>query len=386
MLKRMKLPDMSAMAVLAVLALLAGPLQAEDLPPEVAAKVKELAPDTPIKRTSMRDRRGVQVYRVDLEMKNKLEGRIELQKDGTVADLKIELTEGELPEALKKSLAELYPGATFDNADRNLNDGKIVTDVEYTLKGQKLTATLDENGKVLDREDVLNAAALPAAAKAVLEKDFPGANVTQVRRLLQNGQDSFEARVERHYTVNLPDPAGTTTTVKTVTAAELPEATRAALQAAAGKDPAGLAIQMKVTSAVTMFEVEIYDRRILQFNLEGVLLSQTVDAGGRGGNGNNPGNNQRGGGWGGAQQGGGGAGPGNPNGRWQGGRGGPGGGPNNQNGQNPPNAQNENFAQGVDPKQDHKPGKDRKENKGEGKPEAKDAPVNPPPADGQEQF
>lgn len=264
----------SAVLVVGLLFAAGLPAAEEPLPEALAAKVKELAPEGTVRRTQPRDRRGENYYRVDLDLPGEMNGRIDIKPDGTLLEVRLELSADQLPAPVKKTLAELYPNATFDNADRNLNDGKLVIDAEYKQDGRTLTVTVDDAGVVLDREDEITLADLPAAAQKAITRDFAGATISRIRRILRNGVDLFEVRVERRMTVHLPDPAGSTTTEREVPAADLPEATRLAAQAATGRNPVEVTIIQRTTSQVTVYEIQVNERRDLQFNLEGIMLNQ----------------------------------------------------------------------------------------------------------------
>jgi uncharacterized membrane protein YkoI len=103
----------------------------------------------------------------------------------------------DLPAAVRAAIDKEIPGATIDQIEKETADGKVVYDVEAKLNGKRVEMDLAGDGKVLTRQDEVPFASLPAAARAAAEKYFGGPGDYQAGKEVENGKVSYEVEGKR---------------------------------------------------------------------------------------------------------------------------------------------------------------------------------------------
>jgi uncharacterized membrane protein YkoI len=98
----------------------------------------------------------------------------------------------DLPAAVRAAIDKEIPGATIDQIEKENEGGKVVYDVEAKLNGKHVEMDVADDGKVLNRQDEVPFASLPAAARAAAEKFFGGPGDYQAGREVESGKVSYE--------------------------------------------------------------------------------------------------------------------------------------------------------------------------------------------------
>jgi uncharacterized membrane protein YkoI len=73
--------------------------------------------------------------------------------------------------------------------------GKTVYEVETKVNGKGRDLVLDQAGTVVETEEEVDLDAIPAAAKAAIQKRAPGGTIVKVERLTARSAVSYEAAV-----------------------------------------------------------------------------------------------------------------------------------------------------------------------------------------------
>ena len=85
------------------------------------------------------------------------------------------VTVAQLSPPARASVEKLTAGGTVDQSDKEIERGKVVYDVEATLRGEHVEFLIaDSNGEVLGTETPIDFAALPDPVRAAAEKYFGG--------------------------------------------------------------------------------------------------------------------------------------------------------------------------------------------------------------------
>ena len=93
----------------------------------------------------------------------------------------------DLPAAIRATIDKEIPGAEIQKIDKEQEHGKVVYDVEATLKGKGVELDIASDGSVIGREDSVPFASLPAAVRATAEKYFGGPGDYEANKKTENG-------------------------------------------------------------------------------------------------------------------------------------------------------------------------------------------------------
>jgi uncharacterized membrane protein YkoI len=100
-------------------------------------------------------------------------------------DEKEEATGGmkvKLPDAVSKAFKTAYPGAVIKGTDKETENGKTVYEVESVDKGLNRDLLYAENGTVLECEEQVKEADLPAPVMAAFKQAYPKATITKAEK------------------------------------------------------------------------------------------------------------------------------------------------------------------------------------------------------------
>ena len=103
----------------------------------------------------------------------------------------------DLPAAVQATAKEQSRGATVRGYTKEIENGKPEYEVETVINGMTKDIALDENGSVLEVEQQIELASLPAAAKAGLEKQAGQGKILKVESVTRGSNVSYEAVVMR---------------------------------------------------------------------------------------------------------------------------------------------------------------------------------------------
>ena len=103
----------------------------------------------------------------------------------------------DLPAAVQTAAKEQSRGATVRGYTKEIENGKPEYEVEMVSAGKTKDVSMDENGAILEIEQQVDLASLPAEAKAGLEKQAGHAKIVKVESVTRGSKVSYEAVVLR---------------------------------------------------------------------------------------------------------------------------------------------------------------------------------------------
>jgi hypothetical protein len=86
----------------------------------------------------------------------------------------------DLPAKVKASLDERFPGAELTGAEKEMEDGNVVYDLELKHKGRKYEMDVKEDGTIMEIEKEVKGKDVPAAVTKAVEAKYPKAAVKEV--------------------------------------------------------------------------------------------------------------------------------------------------------------------------------------------------------------
>jgi len=98
----------------------------------------------------------------------------------------------DLPAVVQKAIQEEIRAEVLGVAEEK-EGGKIVYEVESRMGGRALTLTFDTSGQVVEREQEIDIASVPAPARAAIQKAAAGGTIEKVESVTRNGGTSYEA-------------------------------------------------------------------------------------------------------------------------------------------------------------------------------------------------
>lgn len=114
---------------------------------------------------------------------------------GTAQERKIKRSD--LPPAVEKTATEVSKGATVRGYSKETENGKTTYEVEMMVKGHTKDVEVDANGAILEVEEQVEMASLPADVKAGLTAKAAGDRILKVESLTKNGKlVAYEAKVQ----------------------------------------------------------------------------------------------------------------------------------------------------------------------------------------------
>jgi hypothetical protein len=136
------------------------------------------------------------------EENEKAEAGEKAEAANPAVDLKI------LPAAVLSAFKAAYPAAVIKGASKEVENGVTQFEVESmdgTLARDLLYAP---DGKVIEIEEAIAVADLPAAVKATLAKDYPGYEVAKAETLIKGAVKQYELTLKPKMLGVTIDPAG----------------------------------------------------------------------------------------------------------------------------------------------------------------------------------
>jgi uncharacterized membrane protein YkoI len=96
------------------------------------------------------------------------------------ADKPEKLEPGKLPEKISAAVNGRFPGAKVNAAEKEVEDGKVVYDIELTQDGKKYEMDVHDDGTVIEIEKQVEASKLPAAGVKAIEAKYPKSTIKEV--------------------------------------------------------------------------------------------------------------------------------------------------------------------------------------------------------------
>jgi len=103
------------------------------------------------------------------------------------------LTLKDLPTAVQKTVQDQTKGAEIKGLSKETANGQTLYEVESVVKGKTRDFIVDAKGAVVEVEEEVAIAGIPAAARAAIEKKVAGGKITRVETLTKAGVTTYEA-------------------------------------------------------------------------------------------------------------------------------------------------------------------------------------------------
>lgn len=104
----------------------------------------------------------------------------------------------DLPEAVQKTVMEQSKGATLRGLTKEVKDGKTFYEAELRVKGHTKDVLIEPSGAVIEIEEQVAMASLPAEVKAAILKNAGKGKITLVESITKNDAlEAYEAHVSR---------------------------------------------------------------------------------------------------------------------------------------------------------------------------------------------
>jgi uncharacterized membrane protein YkoI len=104
----------------------------------------------------------------------------------------------DLPEAVRKTVAEQSRNATLVGISKEVEGDKTFYEVELKVNGKGRDVLIDAAGAVVELEEEIDMASVPAAARSALTKLSTGGKITKVEVLTKGGKTTYEAAIEKN--------------------------------------------------------------------------------------------------------------------------------------------------------------------------------------------
>lgn len=104
----------------------------------------------------------------------------------------------DLPEAVRKTVQEQSKGATLRGLAKEVKDGKTFYEAELKVNGHNKDVLIDPSGAVVEIEEQVALASLPAEVQATIKKGAGKGKITAVESITKNNTlEAYEAHVTR---------------------------------------------------------------------------------------------------------------------------------------------------------------------------------------------
>ncbi len=191
-----------------------------NLPAAATTAIKKVFPRATVNEVQ-REEEGLVLYEVELELDGE-EIEVEVTPDGQIVKIEKRMTRGNLPKAVKRTLARLAGNAEIKDIERaecyavvklvKLDKPKIVYEVEFIQDGKEVEIKISEDGKFLGKEiedksdndnddddhDEENERAVlldqvPAAVKATILREAGKNKIEEIEKETRGGKRIYEA-------------------------------------------------------------------------------------------------------------------------------------------------------------------------------------------------
>lgn len=106
------------------------------------------------------------------------------------------ISRSDLPPAVEKTVSAETSGATIRGFSTEIENGKRIYEAELTVNGHGKDISMDAAGKIIEVEEEVPMAALPAEVQGGLKKAAGAGTITRIESLTKNGKlVAYEAAV-----------------------------------------------------------------------------------------------------------------------------------------------------------------------------------------------
>lgn len=97
-----------------------------------------------------------------------------------------------VPPAVTRAVKARFPGATLKQAEKEVDDGKTIYEINLEHAGSKIDVSLQEDGTIVSIEKEIAAAALPKPVSDALGVKYPKGTIKKAEDVTEDGKHLFE--------------------------------------------------------------------------------------------------------------------------------------------------------------------------------------------------
>jgi len=167
-------------------------IDAKDLPKPVTKTLEEKYPKATIKMVeevyTIKDKKEtMEYYEIAVVGADKKSVEVLIAPDGKIVQPAAKPAGGaekiapdKLPKAVLDAIKGRFPDAEITSAEKEIEDGKVVYDIELKSKGKKYEMDIEEKGTVLQIEKEVAVKDLPEAVTKAIEARYPKSKIKEV--------------------------------------------------------------------------------------------------------------------------------------------------------------------------------------------------------------
>jgi uncharacterized membrane protein YkoI len=106
-----------------------------------------------------------------------------------------EIAVKELPKAVVEAVKAKFPGATIKEAEKEVEDGQTIYEVELSDKGAKVEVELKADGTIVEIETPVSLESLPKTVTAALEAKYPKAALKKAEKVTKGEATEYEVKL-----------------------------------------------------------------------------------------------------------------------------------------------------------------------------------------------
>jgi uncharacterized membrane protein YkoI len=104
----------------------------------------------------------------------------------------------DLPEAVRKTVQEQSKGAALRGVSKEVENGQTLYEASLKVDGHRKDVLIDGSGAVVEVEEQVTLASIPAAARESLQKNAAGGKLVKVESITRsNAVVAYEAAVKK---------------------------------------------------------------------------------------------------------------------------------------------------------------------------------------------
>ena len=116
---------------------------------------------------------------------------------GAEEEKETKLAVDKLPKAVVAAVKEEFEGAEIKGAETEEDDGETIYEVEISHEGKTLDVTLDEEGEIYEVETEIAVKDLPKPVADALANKYPGAKIEEAEKVVEYGDDEEDAEEKK---------------------------------------------------------------------------------------------------------------------------------------------------------------------------------------------
>ena len=97
-----------------------------------------------------------------------------------------------VPPAVTKAVKARFPGGALKQAEKEVDDGKTIYEINLEHAGSTIDVSLQEDGTIISIEKEIAAAELPRPVRDALRAKYPKGTVKKAEDVIEDGKHVFE--------------------------------------------------------------------------------------------------------------------------------------------------------------------------------------------------